>query len=96
MNLENILRRMENHEFDRHYVTKEWAGYTKHTYYHKEYDINGAYILERKIVRGKSFDNRENEWYEEESSRKEYTDKKILNFIREHPYWFADDEDFKE
>lgn len=88
MNREKVLEALENGEFDG--VNHEYApydGYNKHESYQIKMNVRGSSIEVTKVSRGKSFDGKENEWYEEEKTDTLYGDSAV-DFIESRPYYF--------
>ena len=82
MNDQNILTRLHSGEFDMKYTTPEYCESGCKYFY--EYEIACRKIVKRRLSDGIC------------SESKEYiSDSDKLTFIREHPYFFPYDDDFK-
>ncbi|MBP1046776.1 hypothetical protein I6N96_10910 [Enterococcus sp. BWM-S5] len=89
MNRKKVLIALENEEFDGiSHVYEPYSGYNKHESYQLEMSVHGSTIEVVKVSRGKTFDGKENERYEERKTTI-YTGDKAIDFIEKRPYYFS-------
>jgi hypothetical protein len=88
MKREEVLAALKAGEFDGvNHAYQPYSGHGK-TSYQKVMSVSGSSITLTKITRGKFFNGKENERFEEEKSEV-LSDSEAVDFIESHPYYFS-------
>lgn len=89
MDKNRILEALEAGEFSGlNHVYQSYSGYNKHESYQIEMRVIGSEIKVVKFSRGKTFNGKENERYED-SITSILTGSKAVSFIESRPYYFS-------
>ncbi len=88
MKREEVLAALKAGEFDGvNHAYQSYKGYGK-TSYQNTMSVSGGTITVTKISRGKFFDGKENERWEERTPEV-LSDSEAVDFIQSHPYYFS-------